>query len=234
MFNVDHGESRAIFQEALEIVLDGLATGTVSHEGHYYAFKNVSLPLRPLQQPYPPLWYPTSNASSIPWIAAQGCSLLLSATTPSWTQTADLITQYKEQLAAHRGDPDRLNAHVAKPLYGFSRHVYVGETDAEAWDTAQIAFEEFESNYTTRPGRRAGDHYAERPDFRGAVEQGRWLVGSSATVRDRLKEYVDLVGGNYFVGVFAFGNLHTEQILGSIRRFAEQVMPALATSAVVV
>ena len=230
LFNVGGEESRGMFHEALEVVLGGLATGKVSHEGRYYRLTDVAIPLRPYQRPYPPLWYPTSNPESVPWVAAQGMNILFSATLPSFSRTGELIHQYASLLEAHRDDSGRLNAHVASQLYGFSRHVYVGETDAQAWREAKVAYEEFDSNYKTRPGRQADDHYALRPNFETAAEQRRIFVGSPATVRDQLKECADVVGGNYFVGVFAFGNLTTEQILGSLQRFTEGVMPAFAGS----
>ncbi len=228
LFNVDQAESRAMFQEALDAVLGGLRSGTVSHTGRYVNFQDASIPLRPLQRPYPPLWYPTSNAESIPWIAEQGFNVLLSATTPSLTQSAAMLRQYRELCSAHAGDAGRLNGHVATPTFGFSRHVYVADSDDQAHREAKVAWEEFNRNYANRPGGGGADRYANRPGFEAAVEQTFILVGSPATVRDRLREWIEVVGGNYFVGVFAFGSLSTEQILHSIGLFAEQVMPALA------
>src|SRR5439155_13460364 len=104
-------------------------------------------------------------------------------------------------------------------------------TDDQARQDARTACEEFNRIDTRRPGRRADDHYAGRPGFDAAAEQGWIFVGSPATVRARLGHWLDVAGGNYFVGVFAFGNLTTERILGSIRLFAEEVMPALSTGA---
>lgn len=232
LFNVDSGESRAMFQEALGVILAGLSTGTISHEGHYYQFKDVALPLRPHQHPYPPLWYPTSNAESIPWIAAQGFNLLLSATTPSLTQSGVLLHQYRELFDSHAGDSGRLNHHVDAPRFGFSRHVFVADTDAEAREQARTAWEEFNLNYAHRPGPGGSERYARRPGFDAALEQSYILVGSPSTVCARLQEWVDVVGGNYFVGVFAFGNLSTTQVLRSIQLFAEGVIPNITVAEV--
>jgi hypothetical protein len=53
------------------------------------------------------------------------------------------------------------------------------------------------------------------------------LAGSPGTVRARLQALVEASGGNYFLATFAFGSLSTEQILRSLRLFAEEIMPAL-------
>jgi alkanesulfonate monooxygenase SsuD/methylene tetrahydromethanopterin reductase-like flavin-dependent oxidoreductase (luciferase family) len=228
-YNINVENSRPMFDEALQLICRGLATGRVSHHGEYYAYQDVPLSLRPKQQPYPPLWYPTSNPESAPWIAAQGLSILLSATIPSWSTTAEVLATYRRHLEEHRADPGRLNGHVQDPCYGFSRHVYVGEDDASAWREAKVAYEEFDWSYTHRI-RQGERDYSDRPSFEGAVEQRRILVGSPATVREQLQELVELTGANYFAGAFAFGNLTLEQTAASLRRFAEAVFPAFASN----
>ena len=91
MMNVDIAETRARFDEALAILTTGLATGKVSYEGRYYTCKDVEVMLRPVQQPYPPLWYPTSNAASVPWIASQGISTMFAHNVPTLAETRQNI-----------------------------------------------------------------------------------------------------------------------------------------------
>jgi len=67
---------------------------------------------------------------------------------------------------------------------------------------------------------------------RAELERGRILVGSPATVRERLREYVGTSGANYVLGCFAFGSLPVEQVLSSVDLFAREVMPALSRTAV--
>jgi hypothetical protein len=45
-------------------------------------------------------------------------------------------------------------------------------------------------------------------------------------VRETLGKALATCGANYFAGAFAFGSLSTEQMLRSLRLFAEQVIPA--------
>ncbi len=231
LYNVSGDDSRDMFRESLDILLMGLSTGKVSYEGRYYNLNEVAVPLRPLQQPYPPLWYPTSSVERVAWIAEQGFSTLFGFTMPTLEQTASEMARFRGLLAEHKDDPGRMNAHVAKPLYGVNRHVYVGESDAAADDVARTAYTEFDDNFKDRPGRTPGDHYSRRGDFETARANGSIIAGSPETVRRRAQELVDATGANYFVGTFAFGNLTTEQLLSSLRRFAEEVMPEMTPAA---
>src|SRR5579859_4486252 len=61
----DPDKARALFNEVLDVLLMGLSTGEVDYHGTYLNYDHVLTRLRPAQRPYPPLWYPTSNAESI-------------------------------------------------------------------------------------------------------------------------------------------------------------------------
>src|SRR5919206_1545361 len=62
LFGVDANETRAMFKDALDRILAGLSTGQMQ--------ENVEIMLTPWQRPYPPLWYPTTNPETIPWLAS--------------------------------------------------------------------------------------------------------------------------------------------------------------------
>jgi hypothetical protein len=47
-------------------------------------------------------------------------------------------------------------------------------------------------------------------------------------VIDRLTFYQEELGMDYFIGWFNFGDLDFDTVKASLRRFAEQVMPAFA------
>ncbi|HEX8787919.1 MAG TPA: LLM class flavin-dependent oxidoreductase, partial [Telluria sp.] len=49
LFNSDHSRSAAVYAEALQVILMGLTSATLDHEGEFYRFKNIPLELRPLQ-----------------------------------------------------------------------------------------------------------------------------------------------------------------------------------------
>ena len=225
----DPDKARAVFNEALDVILMGLATGEIDYHGKYFSYDHLLTRLRTVQRPYPQLWYPTSNADSIGWVAAQGISTAFAVHLGAgFDQTAAMVKRYQSELAAHAQDARRLNGHVNQPNVGFSVHVHVAETDAQALQQAQPAFEQFMHNFTYRFVRRGmPNRYADRANFASEVERGRVLVGSPATVRERMGEYLARSGANYVIGTFAFGSLPIEQVLASIELFSSEVMPAL-------
>ncbi len=232
-FNVDAGESRDIFREALAIVTEGLATGAVDHDGQYFHFHNVRLVLRPYQQPYPPFWYPTNYRESLPFMAQHNMNTIVHRVTAE--EAAALFDEYRALLAQNLDAPGRINAHVHEPKLGLLRMVHVAHTDEAALRQARASFEHFQGNMgylQRRFGSAPAVGVRVRPmeRFDDELAQGRYLVGSPESVRRQIEEQVRRSGCNYFVGAFATGNLTSEQVLTSVSLFAEHVMPALAAT----
>lgn len=229
-FNLDVGESRAMFREALDALVVALSTGKLHYEGRYFSFKNVELQIEPFQRPYPPLWYPTNSSDSMAWLAQEGLHTVVHyQLMPTIRELFDL---YKRLWHEHATNQGRLNAHVREPLYGISRHVYVGATDAKAWEEAKTALAAFNDNtsylQSTRGDNKRKDYLN---DFETRRAEGLYIAGSPETVRQEVRRHLEITGANYFVGSFAFGSLSTEQALNSVRLFADEVMPEFQSTA---
>ena len=67
---VAHDDSRDIFVDAFNCISAGLTTETLTHRGEHFAYENVPIALRPLQQPHPPFWYASSSAVGATWAGA--------------------------------------------------------------------------------------------------------------------------------------------------------------------
>jgi alkanesulfonate monooxygenase SsuD/methylene tetrahydromethanopterin reductase-like flavin-dependent oxidoreductase (luciferase family) len=232
-FNVDPGESREIFREALGVIATGLATGTVDHQGKYFTCNDVRLILRPYQQPYPSFWYPTNYRDSLPFMAQHAMHTVVHRVTAD--QAADLFDEYRSLLHEHQDDAGRINAHVADLKMGLVRMVHVAETDAIALRQARSSFEHHHGNMSflarTRPSATTVRSVTPMGGFDEEVEQGRYVVGSPESVRQQVEEQVRRSGCNYFAGAFATGNLTAEQTNTSLSLFAKHVMPAFQAAA---
>ena len=228
MFGISPEAAPELFREALDILVQGLATGDLTYEGRHFRLADTRADLRPRQQPYPPLWYPTTNADSIPWIAREGFNTIygFGFLSPTLEDTRAQLDRYARLHAEAATRPGRLNGHVAAPLYGFTRQVYVAETDAQARREARAAFADFFANFNYLWALHGNDRYSSRVDFDQLVERGLILLGSPASVRAQLTHAVAAAGGNYFAGTFAFGSLSEQQILRSLDLFAREVMLA--------
>ena len=143
-FNIDVQQSRDMFREALDAMTSALAHGKLAFQGRYFSFNNVELQIEPYQRPYPPLWYPTNSNESMQWLAQEGFNTVVHY--QSMPAIRELFELYRRVWKEHAADRNRLNAHVTEPLYGISRHVYIGKTDAQAWEEAKTALAQFNEN----------------------------------------------------------------------------------------
>src|SRR5579871_4527887 len=69
---VDPETSREIFIDAFDCVLAGLTSERLTYHGPHYDYEDVPIPLKPLQQPYPPMWYGSSNTIGSAWAGERG------------------------------------------------------------------------------------------------------------------------------------------------------------------
>ena len=221
--------AREMFDEALKVVLMGLSTGEIDFDGKHYHYNKVITRLRPVQKPYPPLWYPTSNLGSVTWVASQGMNAVFSVhLAPDFDRVIQMAKTYWSELSAHASDTGRLNAQVTDPKVGFMVHIHVAETDELARAQARPAYELFAHNFSYRYVRRGNpERYADRRNFDHEMDRGSILVGSPTTVRNTLADMLERSGANYIAGCFSFGSLSLEQTLSSVELFAAEVMPAL-------
>jgi alkanesulfonate monooxygenase SsuD/methylene tetrahydromethanopterin reductase-like flavin-dependent oxidoreductase (luciferase family) len=229
LYGIDMATTRPVAREALDILVQGLGTGEVDFQGQHFSLSGVKLRQKALQRPYPPLWWPTVNTESIPWIAENNLSIFLQSLFIPMSRVAELLADYNRIRQEHAGRPGRLNGHVDRANYGFTIQLVLAETDGEAERLAREAHRVFHENFTylwVRHGDAA--RHAARADFETYAGQGLLAYGSPDTVRRTLQEYLDITGANYLGCTFAFGNLRRDQALRSIRLFAEQVMPRLA------
>jgi alkanesulfonate monooxygenase SsuD/methylene tetrahydromethanopterin reductase-like flavin-dependent oxidoreductase (luciferase family) len=113
-FGVDAATSRALFNEALAVLVAGLTQAQLTFEGAHYQYHDVPMELHPLQQPYPPLWYPTQNPESVRYAARHGYHFV--SLGPAGVR--QLVDTYWQTWEAHRQALDRLNGHVAAPRVG--------------------------------------------------------------------------------------------------------------------
>ena len=144
-FGVDTADTRAMFNEALAVLLAGLTRERLTFEGKYYRYRDVPMELSPLQRPYPPLWYPTHTPESVEYTARHGYNF---ASLGPAALVRQLVDAYRKAWEAHRHEPERLNGHVAEPKLGILRQVVVAETDDEALAVARSGYTDWYRSIT--------------------------------------------------------------------------------------
>lgn len=224
---IEPERSREIFEETLAILVRGFTSETLTYEGRYFRYHEVPLELHPLQKPYPPLWYPTHSRESVKTAAARGLNLVTAVPNPA---LREYLRIYRETWQAHRDDPQRLNPQVKAPRVGINKLVFIADSDQEAHEVARAAHSVWWSSLTYLLRRRGvtAPELRDMADYDRAAGSGGIMIGSPATVRAEVERMIAETGVNYLICAFQWGSLSHAQALGSMRRFAQEVMPHFA------
>ena len=219
IFNLNSvDESRDRYRQTLDAFFAACRGRTMKVGG-----VEAELHVKPYQQPYPPLWFPSSNREGIDFTAAHGYH---TAFIGRHADCKPLFERYRELWEEHRNDPGRHNAHVAAPFLARSQHLVIADTDAEAEKLGLQAYETW-AGHIHHLTRRIG-----RPDVHkttpfDADSAQRLIAGSPKTVRQQLQEMLQATGANYLLCIFSFGDLAPEHAMRSIELFSTEVLPKL-------
>ena len=213
-------ESRERYRESLDIFFSACEGRTLKYRG-----QDVELHVKPVQRPYPPLWFPSSNRESIAFTARHGYHTALMA---KLADTRPLFDEYRELWARHRDDPGRHNAHVAAPFLAKTQHLVIADTDAEAEALGLQAFETWKGHvhHLTRKAGRPDVHKIE-PYAEDSTQ--RLITGTPSGALEKLQEVVRTTGINYLLCIFSFGDIAPRHALRSLELFAREVKPRLAS-----
>ena len=218
-YNVPYDESRARFDESLDIIMTAFNNETFSYEGQFYSFQDVTVAPLPVQQPHPPVWVATAAPESFPALGKRGFPILL------WFQGnwfEEPLKEYRKawKEAGHPGEPQALLRIPA----------YVGETPERAreeprestlHDFRRLVREYGEAGDEQRATRATYDleHYDE-------VLKTRLAYGSHEEMTEQLQEFRERMGVTGFLFDLNFGGqLPQELVLNSMRLLSEKVMP---------
>ena len=215
-YRVDPEKTREIFTEVLEIFRKGMCDDVLNYAGKHFEFRDVPMTIKPLQAPYPPLWYPSFSESGAEFAAREGMSFM-SLGPPSLI--TKLMARYRECAAdIGNGGTDTLKL-------GAMRQIYVAETDEQAHAVAKPAYEDWYHSITQlwhqNNDHAYDDFFAWEPCLAGETI----LIGSIDTVRDQIQRLVAESGINYFVGSFAWGSLSPEESQRSLDLFTSHIAP---------
>ena len=111
---------------------------------------------------------------------------------------------------------------------GIMRHIVVAETEKEALAVARPAYDLWYANLTKLQRENVnGPKIAGfvPPDLNSAIKAGSFLVGTPAHIRDEVAEHTDILGSNYMICGFYFGNITHGDALRSLKLFAEAIAP---------
>lgn len=227
---IKHEDSRDIFADAYKCLNAALTSDTFNYESALFNYKDVPMPLRPLQQPTPAFWYGSSNETGSTWAGEHGLHF---ATNGPSARARVNIDAFKEALAK-RGAPAHPKAEFSGGVaIGVSRQVVVADTDEEAERIARPANAHHHANLTYLLRVNQNSDLVNRlnipsaGNYDEAVRLGAVIAGSPRTVLEKIEAQVDELGINYLIAYMFFGTMTLPQALRSLSLFRSEVMPKL-------
>ena len=219
-YGVDPAQAPEIYREAYVVIMQGLTGRRVDFQGKFFRFHDVPIELQPVQRPHPPLWYGVARPELVDWPARNRLNIVTNITAEA---TRAVTERYRREYALAGHDPEKL------PLMGMGRYIVVAESDAEAREIAERAYQRWYASFILLWDRHGGrPPFANYPpNYEEVAARGYGVAGSPATVRAALAKQVSESGINYLVCRFAWGDLTYDESRRSLELFQRQVMAEL-------
>jgi alkanesulfonate monooxygenase SsuD/methylene tetrahydromethanopterin reductase-like flavin-dependent oxidoreductase (luciferase family) len=237
-------ELRARWREAIDLMLRAWTSPEpFAWNGAHYQLRNVNLWPRPIQLPHPPLLVPGGHSSST-WDLCHERDWPYAFLSYFGARAAETAMDgFWERAEVHGRDRNPYRA-------SFLQLVGVAESDeraeAEYGPHLEYFYKKllhFPPQYFTPPG------YIEYPSLVGAlrsmlasppadlkalsardmIERGFAVVGSPATVRERLEAIARRLGVGHLLAIMQFGSMPHELAERNIRLTGSEVLPHLQT-----
>ena len=232
-FRVPLAENRARFDEALEIIRLAWTRERFSYDGRFYQIEDLAVTPRPVQVPHPPVRVAVHTADSFAHIGDLGLPIYSGTTTTPLTELREFMALYRSHLDA-AGHP------WGASQMALMLPVHVGASAAAAreamrpgvlryYQNLRTIFSQLPDSYADHLPRlrKIEETLANLPYERFCRDQG--VFGDPAEVIDRLQAAREEFGLSEIICWFDQGSmLPREEVEGSMRRFADQVMPKLA------
>jgi alkanesulfonate monooxygenase SsuD/methylene tetrahydromethanopterin reductase-like flavin-dependent oxidoreductase (luciferase family) len=252
VYDVPMADSRARFDEALEVILKAWTEDVFSHQGKFWKYKDISIWPRPYQAPHPPVWIPfTGSKETIERAAAGNFGAAIHH--PHRGVVQDMIAYFGKKLteSGHRISPDQIcmmtEAWVADsgaqaveqygPYFLYFNNVlwhHGGNPPGQKPNAVASGYVASSSYDYVRPENlseavidREKARALNRPDVEAKVASGELAFGNAKEVTERLIEQAEAVGANKLLINVNFGAMPNEMFMEQVRRFGRDVLPKL-------
>ncbi|MCY4653317.1 MAG: LLM class flavin-dependent oxidoreductase [Dehalococcoidia bacterium] len=222
-FGADVGESRARFDETLDVLLKAWTSDeSFTYQGEYVNIPNpVTVFPKPLQKPHPPLMITGSSVDSMRTAARYD----MLPFTSSQMGLDGVRAQYGVLAHAHR----ELGKPVNDIRLGVQCITHVAPSDEEALEALKYArwqnrAQRVLNRQAVNSGRIEAIPYEGELDDESFMD--RLFFGSPETVTEKLKKFA-AAGATHVSNWMMVGGMEHEKLMRSIRLMGEEVIPAL-------
>lgn len=231
-YGIPYAESRARFQESLEIILKAWSEERFSHQGEFFQFDDLCVLPKPYQRPHPPVRIAATTRDTFPQVGRSGHAVISGLRGFDVHEVAEHIAMYR-QARQEGGHPGQGEVFLRAPIY-------VAKTDdlgrAEPEESTMRSYRRLGGLFGTSAGQ-AGTTLSEERRERAErlanvtyadLLQDRLAYGSPETVTEKLLTLKARLGlDGIIMEPNVGGGLPQEKILNSVRLYAQEVAPKL-------
>ena len=212
-FGMTMEEAKERFWEGTEIILKAWREERFSHQGKYYRFDDISLYMKPLQKPLPPIWLAASSDDTLVRAGQLGWPMMGIPFARSNT-LADVKAKNDLYLDSYRS-----SGHKDVPEIMVAMHIYLDKDERAAVDGARPCFERAISFHKThrRPGSKI-------PQMDNVKQERLALFTAPAEAVEILKEYEN-IGVTHVIGMVNFGGVPMADVRRTLELMATDVFP---------
>lgn len=238
------GVSREIFNEALDIITglwESPSGKGFSYKGNHFTIEDVDIRPEVVQKPTPPVFIASISPETFQLVAESGHNLLVTPTLMTLPELKEFVINAKRIMMSHGRDPLSLN-------FPMNWQMHIAETDAQAMANTKDAFSwYFDTVMDLVPqGPNVPKSYERYAELAAASKEAGGLtvdalreggivyVGTPQGAVSEIQILREEMGLQHLICWMRFGGLEHDKVMGSLRLFAEQVMPHFADAPPVV
>jgi len=237
VFGVSMDESRARFEEGIDIVTRLWTEDRVSYDGKFHRFRDVHLKPRPVQKPHPPIWVASvASIESFVWAGRRGYHVMIVPYVGGIEKVRGMVQAYRQAWRDAGHPPGREQVQT-------SLHCYVAETHAKAVEGARPrveryieVFGEAVSSWASLQAAQYADYgkivqSIARTTLESMLEGHQALIGTPEEVVEQLAYQVEAFGEIEPSMQINFGGIGDEEAMRTLELFADRVMPTFSRPA---
>jgi alkanesulfonate monooxygenase SsuD/methylene tetrahydromethanopterin reductase-like flavin-dependent oxidoreductase (luciferase family) len=243
-FGIPHTETRARWEEALEIITKIWTSpdGTFSHKGPYFDIPERTVVPLPVQDPHPPIWMACTNPDSHEYAGERGLGLLSFTVLVPPDELGRRVARYRDGLTRAQTQGRAVNGRA-----GAFSLVHCADTDAQARADAERAFLSYTATQigatahvlqARRTGRSIEELGSEplvveeyegidpaKVDLDFLVDNGMCVVGDPDTCIRQMEHIRRAAGLDLFLCMMQFWPIPHERTMRAIELFGRHVIP---------
>ena len=217
-------ESRARWEESVDIMLLAFKGESFTYEGKYFQIPETTVFPVPAQRPHPPIWVVGQSPESVVATAKRGFNLVSGGFGVPIERLRELRRAFDDLIETENLSPS-VSVSTQRPVYVTDNEADARTAVEEARWNMRVTLS-LRNNYErVEKGHAIPVPFDNEPSTDDLLERFM-VIGTPDTCIERIRALREAMKIDHFNASFWFGDMPQEKVLGSMRRFAEEVMPA--------